>query len=161
MPRFTYVALDARGQESTGLMEAGSSNEVIGQLRQAGYFPTSVFEEGKGGPLAKAPRTADKKTRAPRAKTGANIVLFERKTVKPKILMIFTRQLATLIDSGLPLLRGLNVLAKQERDKVLQKTINKLAEGVQSGGTFSESLSQHPKIFNDLYVNMVKAGELG
>jgi type IV pilus assembly protein PilC len=165
MPRFTYVALDARGQESTGLMEAGSSNEVIGQLRQAGYFPTSVFEEGKGGPDGKtAARTAAKPkraARAPGAKKGANIVLFERKTVKPKIMMIFTRQLATLIDSGLPLLRGLNVLAKQERDNVLRNTINKLAEGVQSGGTFSESLAQHPKVFNELYVNMVKAGELG
>jgi type IV pilus assembly protein PilC len=161
MPRFTYVALDSRGQESTGLMEAGSSNEVIGQLRQAGYFPTSVYEEGKGGPERRAAKTAVRARRAPKVKSGANIVLFERKTVKPKVLMIFTRQLATLIDSGLPLLRGLNVLAKQERDKVLQKTINQLAEGVQSGGTFSESLAQHPKIFNDLYVNMVKAGELG
>src|SRR4051812_11877530 len=103
MPRFTYVALDARGQESTGLMEANSSNEVIGQLRQAGYFPTSVYEEGKGGPDGHTPKAA-KPRRAPRAKTGANIVLFEKKTVKPKVLMIFTRQLATLIDSGLPLL---------------------------------------------------------
>jgi type IV pilus assembly protein PilC len=164
MPRFTYVALDARGQESTGLMEAGSSNEVIGQLRQAGYFPTSVYEEGKGGPDGRAARTATKTKRAPsatKAKGGGNIVLFQRKTVKTKILMIFTRQLATLIDSGLPLLRSLNVLAKQERDPVLRKTVNQLAEGVQSGGTFSESLAQHPRIFNDLYVNMVRAGELG
>src|SRR3954462_755160 len=164
MPRFTYVALDARGQESTGLMEAGSSNEVIGQLRQAGYFPTSVYEEGKGGSDGKTARTATKPkraARAPRTKTGANIVLFERKSVKPKILMIFTRQLATLIDSGLPLLRGLNVLAKQERDNVLKGTINKLADSVQGGSTFSEGLAQHPRIFNDLYVNMVKAGELG
>ena len=160
MPRFTYVALDARGQESTGLMEAGSSNEVIGHLRQAGYFPTSVHEEGKEETRG---RTAAKKVRAPKAKTktGGNMVLFERKTVKPKILMIFTRQLATLIDSGLPLLRGLTVLGKQERDTVLRKTIDKLAEGVQSGGTFSDSLAQHPKIFNELYVNMVRAGELG
>src|SRR6202023_3211328 len=75
--------------------------------------------------------------------------------------MIFTRQLATLIDSGLPLLRGLNVLAKQERDSVLKKTILKLADSVQSGETFSTGLAQHPVIFNDLYVNMVKAGELG
>src|SRR4029077_378744 len=132
-------------------------------LRQAGYFPTSVYEEGKGGPDGRTARAAAKtKTKSePRAKTGKNIVLFQRKTVKPKLLMIFTRQLATLVDAGLPLLRGLNVLAKQERDKVLQKTINKLAEGVQGGGTFSESLAQHPRIFNDLYVNMVKAGELG
>ena len=168
MPRFTYVALDARGQESTGLMEAGSSNEVIGQLRQAGYFPTSVYEEGRGGPdgrtaktLAK-PRRAARAPRVARARTGGGgIVLFEKKTVKPKVLMIFTRQLATLVDSGLPLLRGLTVLAKQERDKALQRTINNIADGVQSGGTFSESLAQHPRIFNDLYVNMVKAGELG
>src|SRR6266566_5822574 len=75
--------------------------------------------------------------------------------------MIFTRQLATLIDSGLPLLRSLTVLAKQERDSVLKKTINKLADSVQGGSTFSEGLAQHPAIFNDLYVNMVKAGELG
>jgi len=161
MPRFTYVALDARGQESTGLIEAASSNEVIGQLRQAGYFPTSVYEEGKGGPDGQAGRPTAKAARAPRARGKGNIVLFERKTVKPKVLMIFTRQLATLIDSGLPLLRGLNVLAKQERDTVLRNTINKLADGVQSGGTFSESLAQHPRIFNELYVNMVKAGELG
>src|SRR3954468_1258762 len=158
MPRFTYVALDARGQESTGLMEAGSSNEVIGQLRQAGYFPTSVYEEGKGGSDGKTARTATKPkraARAPRTKTGANIVLFERKSVKPKILMIFTRQLATLIDSGLPLLRGLTVLAKQERDAVLKKTINELGDAVQGGSTFSDGLAQHPRIFNDLYVNMV------
>ncbi len=75
--------------------------------------------------------------------------------------MIFTRQLATLIDSGLPLLRSLNVLAKQERDNVLKNTINKLADAVQSGSTFSEGLAQHPIIFNDLYVNMVRAGEVG
>ena len=161
MPRFTYVALDARGQESTGLMDAGSSNEVIGQLRQAGYFPTSVFEEGKGGRAGAARPAAANAARVakPRAKTSIN--LFQRKKVKPKVLMIFTRQLATLIDAGLPLLRSLTVLAKQERDALLRNTINKMAETVQSGSTFSEALAQHPYIFNDLYVNMVRAGELG
>ena len=161
MPRFTYVALDARGQESTGLMDAGSSNEVIGQLRQAGYFPTSVFEEGKGGRAGGATPAATKAARVakPRAKTSIN--LFQRKKVKPKLLMIFTRQLATLIDAGLPLLRSLTVLAKQERDALLRNTINKMADTVQGGSTFSEALAQHPYIFNDLYVNMVRAGELG
>ena len=161
MPRYTYVALDARGQESTGLVEARSSNEAIGQLRQAGYFPTSVYEEGKGGPDGKVSRAGAKAARIARPRTKISIVLFQRKKVKPKIMMIFTRQLATLIDSGLPLLRGLNVLAKQERDTVLRNTINKLADGVQGGSTFSESLAQHPLIFNHLYVNMVKAGEVG
>jgi type IV pilus assembly protein PilC len=162
MPRYTYVALDSRGQESTGLVDATSTNEAIGELRRAGYFPTHVYEEG--ATAAVATKSARQKTKAPRAarKAGTkNIVLFQRKTVKPKVLMIFTRQLATLIDAGLPLLRGLNVLAKQERDSVLKKTINKLADSVQGGSTFSEGLAQHPRIFNDLYVNMVKAGELG
>lgn len=161
MPRYTYVALDARGQESTGLVEARSSNEAIGQLRQAGYFPTSVYEEGKGGLDGNVSRAGAKAARVARPRTKISIVLFQRKKVKPKIMMIFTRQLATLIDSGLPLLRGLNVLAKQERDTVLRNTINKLADGVQGGSTFSESLAQHPLIFNHLYVNMVKAGEVG
>jgi type IV pilus assembly protein PilC len=165
MPRFTYIALDSRGQESTGLVEAASTNDAIGQLRQAGYFPTSVYEEGRaGGPNGKAARNAAKAkpVAAPKAKgLRMEITLFQRKKVKPKTLMIFTRQLATLVDSGLPLLRGLNVLARQERDSVLKKTVNQLADGVQSGGTFSESLAQHPQIFNNLYVNMVKAGEVG
>src|SRR6266852_314664 len=161
MPRYTYVALDARGQESPGLVEARSSNEAIGQLRQAGYFPTSVNEEGEGGRDGKAARAAVKAARGARPRTKTSIVLFQRKKVKPKIMMIFTRQLATLIDSGLPLLRGLTVLAKQERDTILRNTINKLADEVQGGSTFSESLAQHPLIFNHLYVNMVKAGEVG
>ncbi|MGZ5504158.1 MAG: type II secretion system F family protein, partial [Chthoniobacterales bacterium] len=146
MPRYTYVALDSRGQESTGLVEAGSTNEAIGQLRQAGYFPTNVFEEGKAS--AQEKKANKQKTKAIRAATPAKekkgFTLFERKTIKPKILMIFTRQLATLIDSGLPLLRALTVLAKQERDKVLKKTIGNLSDAVQGGSTFSEGLSHHP-----------------
>src|SRR5213594_1995733 len=162
MPRFTYIALDSRGQESTGLVEAASTNEAIGQLRQAGYFPTNVYEEGKGGGRdGKAAKRAAKAARVSQPRERKGIVLFQRKKVKPKILMIFTRQLATLIDSGLPLLRSLNVLAKQERDKGLKKTINKVADSVQSGSTFSDALALHPRIFNDLYVNMVKAGEVG
>jgi type IV pilus assembly protein PilC len=166
MARYNYVALDARGQESVGVIDAPSSNDAVGQLRSAGYFPTSVVEEGKGvaAPRAKkkdksVAKTADK---APAAKKkGGGMTLFQKKTIKTKTLMIFTRQLATLIDAGLPLLRGLTVLAKQEKDVVLQKTINHLADAVQGGNTFSESLAQHPKIFNKLYINMVKAGELG
>ena len=167
MPHFQYVALDARGQESTGSMEANSANEAIGQLRQAGYFPTGVYEEGK------APASRDGKVKRPRTaraapaaapavkRKGVSITLFKKTKVKSKVLMIFTRQLATLIDSGLPLLRSLNVLARQERDAVLKRTTEALADSVQCGNTFSDSLAQHPKIFNELYVSMVKAGELG
>jgi type IV pilus assembly protein PilC len=163
MPKYNYIALDARGQESIGILEASSSNDVIAQLRQSGYFPTSVTEEGKGAKAPKAKKTkavAAVKSKAP-VKKGGGIVLFQKKTIKPKTLMIFTRQLATLIDAGLPLLRGLTVLGKQEKDITLKGTINALADGVQGGSTFSESLAQHPRIFNKLYINMVKAGELG
>src|SRR6476659_713592 len=161
MARFNYVDIDARGQEATGLLEAASNSAAISQLRQAGYFPTSVIEEAiitSGGKETRR-RAATVAGTKPRAKKG--IVLFQRRKVKSKILMIFTRQLATLIDSGLPLLRSLNVLAKQERDKVMKKTIDKLADSVQSGSTFSDALALHPKIFNNLFVNMVRAGEVG
>jgi type IV pilus assembly protein PilC len=162
MPRYSYVALDSRGQESTGSVEAPSTNEAIGQLRQAGYFPTNVSEEGKSaGAKRKGSESATKPSRGEKALRSKNIVIFQRKSVKPKTLMIFTRQLATLIDAGLPLLRGLGVLVKQERDAVLKRAINQVAESVESGSTFSEGLAQHPRLFNDLYVNMVRAGEIG
>ncbi|MEO6873057.1 MAG: type II secretion system F family protein [Chthoniobacterales bacterium] len=162
MPRFNYIALDARGQESSGLLEATSSNDAIGQLRQAGYFPTSVFEEGQGGAAEKEARKSAKvATKSASKAKSKGIVIYQRKTVKAKTLMVFTRQLATLIDAGLPLLRGLNVLGKQEKDPVLKGTIDQLADAVQGGSTFSEGLAQHPRIFNKLFVNMVKAGELG
>jgi type IV pilus assembly protein PilC len=163
MPSYAYTALDARGQEVSDTLEAGNEQEAIAALRQAGYYPTSVAEAGKAAKAARG-----KAAKAPKAKGSGmkkeiniNIPFLERKTIKPKTLMIFTRQLATLIDSGLPLLRGLTVLGKQEPDPVLRKTIGKLAESVQGGSTFSDALGQHPKIFNKLYVNMVKAGELG
>lgn len=159
MPRYTYVVLDSRGQESTGVIEAANQNEAIGQLRQAGYFPKSIAEEGKGG--RKAPKGPSVQQAAGVPSAGGGFNPFQRKTVKSKTLMIFTRQLATLIDAGLPLLRGLTVLSKQEPDPVLRRTIVSLAEAVQSGSTFSDALAGHPQIFNKLFVNMVKAGELG
>lgn len=162
MPSFVYTALDARGQEVSDTIDAASEQEAIQSLRQAGYYPTSVIEAGKAKAVrakgGKAPKT---KGTGMKKEFNLNIGFLERKTIKPKALMIFTRQLATLIDSGLPLLRGLNVLAKQEPDPVLRKTIVKLADSVQGGSTFSDALGQHPKIFNKLYVNMVKAGEMG
>jgi type IV pilus assembly protein PilC len=162
MPRFNYIALDARGQEASGLVEAASTNAAITQLRQSGFFPTSVIEEAISGPDGKETRRRAATTaRVTKTRAKKGIVLFKRRKVKSKILMIFTRQLATLIDSGLPLLRSLNVLAKQERDKLMKNTIIKVADALQGGSTFSDALALHPRIFNDLYVNMVKAGEVG
>ncbi len=158
MANFQYSALDAKGEQTTGTVAAATEAEAIQQLRSKGLYPTQINEEGKGKKGKAAPVKAAAKGKAkgkPVAKgqTGGRI--------KPKSLMIFTRQLATLIDSGLPLLRSLTVLEKQEPNPVLRATVSALAENVQGGSTFSESLAQHPKIFNKLYVNMVKAGELG
>ena len=156
MANFQYVALDASGQEHSGSVEAGTREEAIQQLQGQGLYPTKVGEAGKkakGGSKSGSKSSAKSKGKAVKGAAGGKL--------KPKVLMIFTRQLATLIDSGLPLLRGLNVLAKQEPNPVLKGTLDSLADSVQGGSTFSESLSQHPRIFNKLYVNMVKAGELG
>ncbi|RPJ35934.1 MAG: type II secretion system F family protein [Verrucomicrobiaceae bacterium] len=157
MPNFHYSALDAKGEQTDGFVSANSEAEAIQQLRTQGLYPTQIQEEGKAkkGHKTVAPtkRNAKAKPKASKSNLGGR--------VKPKNLMIFTRQLATLIDSGLPLLRSLTVLEKQEPNPVLRATVAALAENVQGGSTFSESLAQHPKIFNKLYVNMVKAGELG
>ncbi|BCU75718.1 type II secretion system F family protein [Luteolibacter sp. LG18] len=158
MANFQYKALDAKGEETIGVIQASNDAEAISILRGQGLYPTQVVEEGKG----KIAQTKGKA--APKAKGKATPKAAKGKVggrIKPKVLMIFTRQLATLIDAGLPLLRGLTVLAKQEPNPVLKATVNALADSVQGGSTFSESLAQHPKIFNKLYVNMVKAGELG
>jgi len=160
MPRYNYVALDSRGQESAGAIDAESQSDAVSQLRQAGFFPKSITEEGKG-PKTKAAKSSVAGKSVARKEININIPFLQRKTIKPRVLMIFTRQLATLIDAGLPLLRGLTVLSKQEPDLVLKGVITSIAESVQGGGTFSESLGGHPRIFNKLYVNMVKAGELG
>ncbi len=156
MPNFQYTALDAKGEQTSGVLSANNKDEATQQLRSQGYYPTSIEEEGKGGgKKAKAPKKARKKSGSKKS------ISFGGSRVKPKNLMIFTRQLATLIDSGLPLLRSLTVLTKQEPNPLLKSTIGNLADSVQGGSTFSESLATHPKVFNKLYVNMVKAGELG
>jgi type IV pilus assembly protein PilC len=165
MPKFNYVAMDSRGKETKGTLDVSSQNEAIGRLKEMGYFPTKVVEADKG----KDKEKPAKKKAAPQAKGGKkgkgvnlNIKIpFLGGKVKPKVLTTFTRQLATLVDAGLPLLRGLRVLEKQERNATLKEVIGELAVAIEGGSTFSEGLAQHPKIFNRLYVNMVKAGELG
>jgi type IV pilus assembly protein PilC len=159
MPTFHYIALDANGQETAGAIDASSDTDAINQLRAQQLYPTQVVQEGKGD-------TSAIKSRATKAATkgkgkSASGKASESLTVKSKNLMVFTRQLATLIDSGLPLLRGLTVLGRQEPVPAMKRTITTIADSVQTGSTFSESLSQFPKIFNKLYINMVKAGELG
>jgi len=165
MPKYDYVALDSRGKETKGTVEVANQNEAIGRVKEMGLFPTKIVETEK----SPEKKSAQKKSRsAPKSgkKGGININLNIKipgmgGKVKPKVLMTFTRQLATLVDSGLPLLRGLRVLEKQERNGALKKILGELALSIEGGSTFSEGLAQHPKVFNRLFVNMVKAGELG
>lgn len=168
MPKYNYIALDRSGNETKGTIEVGSQNEAIGRVKDMGLFPTKIVEADKG-------EKADKKAKSkPAAKGksggkkggGVNININLKipglgGKVKPKVLTTFTRQLATLVDAGLPLLRGLRVLEKQERNATLKRILGELATSIEGGSTFSEALAQHPKVFNRLFVNMVKAGELG
>lgn len=164
MPKFSYVAMDAHGKETKGTLEVASQNEAIARVKEMNLFPTKIVEvdkaketkKGKGGPQL---RTGAKKKGG-----GMNLnikIPGLGGKVKSKVLTTFTRQLATLVDAGLPLLRGLRVLEKQERNATLKGIIGELALSIEGGSTFSEGLAQHPKVFNRLFVNMVKAGELG
>ncbi|HSY19107.1 MAG TPA: type II secretion system F family protein [Candidatus Acidoferrales bacterium] len=164
MPKYNYTALDSRGNETKGSIEVASQNEAIGRVKEMGLFPTKIAEAEK----EKSPDKKAGKGKAPARpgakKKGVNINIKIPGLgggVKPKVLMTFTRQLATLVDAGLPLLRGLRVLEKQERSPTLKGIIGELATSIEGGSTFSEALAQHPKVFNKLFVNMVKAGELG
>src|SRR6267378_7262811 len=167
MPKYDYVALDSRGNETKGSIDVASKNEAIGRVKEMGLFPTKITEAAKAQDKA-AGKKAGGKTPAKGGKKGGgmNINLNIRIPglgggVKPKVLTTFTRQLATLVDAGLPLLRGLRVLEKQERNANLKKVLGELGLSIEGGSTFSEALAQHPKVFNKLFVNMVKAGELG
>src|SRR5262249_38659029 len=129
-------------------------------------FPTKIVEidKVKDKPAKKA--AGGKPVKAGKGKKGKGMQIQIKipgigGKVKSKVLTAFTRQLATLVDAGLPLLRGLRVLEKQERNSTLRGIIGELALSIEGGSTFSEGLAQHPKVFNRLFVNMVKAGELG
>jgi len=162
MPKFNYVAMDSRGKETKGTLDVANQNEAITRLKEMGYFPTKVTEAEKAKEKKKEGVKAAPVGKG--AKKGIQISIkipFIGGKVKSKVLTTFTRQLATLVDAGLPLLRGLRVLQKQEKDPTLRRIIGELAVSIEGGSTFSEGLAQHPKIFNRLFVNMVKAGELG
>ena len=173
MATFQYIAKDAAGNETRGQIEAGDRASAIAAVRAQGLLPTALGEV-KGAPPASAPSA---KKPAKKAAGGAvakkkggglgskeiNIKMPEwmRGKVKTKVLTQFTRQLATLVNAGLPLMRGIEVLKRQMKDPQMNEALTGIADNIAAGGTFSESLTQYPKIFDNLYVNMVKAGEAG
>jgi type IV pilus assembly protein PilC len=149
MATFAYEAMNQTGQEVKDEVEALSSEDALAKIRSLGYFPTRIRE--KGG--AKARAAAGKKK-----KSGGGFVIGG---VSIKAVTQFTRQLSTLQDAGLPILRSLNILEEQQKPGALKNTLRGVADDIEGGATLSEAFSHQPKAFNRLYVNMVAAGEAG
>ena len=171
MPKFRYVAMDPKGTEVEGVIDADNETRALTTIKDKGLFPTSVTNlSGSKGGRSPARGTAGSKGVAGKAQPksgGMNLEikmpafmgsLFQAK-VNSKQIMLFTRQLATLADAGLPLLKGLHVLQRQEKTPQFRAALQGMAESVEGGSTFAESLAQYPGIFTPFYVNMVRAGE--
>lgn len=141
MPKFDWEARSKTGSMQKGVMEAPNVAMVEAQLKKYGFTGINIKEAGKGLKL-KLPGGRGKK-------------------IETKDLVVFTRQFATMIDSGLPLVQCLDILSSQQENKTFKEILIKVKESVESGSTFADALSKHPKAFDQLYVNLVAAGEAG
>lgn len=150
MPTFLYEAMDNTGAEVKDAVDATTVEEALTKVRQMGYFVTKITEKGK-----KKTKPGAKKATGKRQKT------FSLGGVSNKAKTIFTRQLSTLQDAGLPVLRSLRILEGQGKPGPLKNTLGDVITDIESGLALSEALSKHPRVFDKLYVNMVKAGEAG
>lgn len=157
MATFTYQALNASGKTQKGSIEAASSEEALQKIKAQGYFPTSVQPQKEKKSKAKGGEEAAASSKK-KKKSGGSIS-FGR--VKPKVLTLFTRQLSTLQDAGLPLLRSLQILESQQKPGKLKTVLSGVCEEVEGGSSLSEGMAKYPKAFNHLYVKMVNAGEIG
>jgi type IV pilus assembly protein PilC len=149
MPVFQYTALDAQGSEVKDQVEALSEKEAISKIRNLGYFPTKVRSQGAIRKAAARPAG-----RVPQRRGAAG-------RVKPKHVAQFARQLSTLQDAGLPLLRSLRILQEQQKSGTFKRVIGYVADEIEGGSTLSEALGRFPKAFSRLFVSMVAAGETG
>ena len=164
MAKFQYIALDGAGQEQRGTIEAGDRASAIAAIRANGLFPSAIGEvKGAAAPARKgsAPAKGAAKKGVGSKQINIKMPKFLMGRVKQKDLTGFTRQLATLVNAGLPLMRCIEVLKKQKMAPAMMDCLNGISEGIAGGATFSESLTAYPKVFDNLYVNMVKAGEAG
>jgi len=148
MPKFAYKAMNKTGKETFGIIEAQSEALALQDVRSLGLHPTKIYEA----------RKSDER-RARRQKGGLSELYFGG--LRWKEIVTMTRQMSTLIDAGLPLLRSLNILVAQLKPCKLRDILREISTDVQGGSTFSEALAKHPKAFDRLYVNMVRAGEVG
>ena|SRR5208283_4577177 len=139
-PAFKWIGKSLKGGVQNGEMTASSKDEVISVLRRQGIVPTAVNE----------------KKQATSRFFGES-----KKKVTEKDLVIFTRQFATLFKAGIPIVQGLDILAKQLENKTFRKVVAQLRGDIETGSTLADAMKRHPSVFNDLYVNMVAAGETG
>ncbi|MHC4771804.1 MAG: type II secretion system F family protein, partial [Planctomycetota bacterium] len=149
MPVFQYQALDAKGNETKGQIEALSSKEAISKIRNKGMFPTKVRAQNAG-----------KKAKVAKAATGPKRRGAGGK-VKIKAVTEFARQMSTLQDAGLAILRSLRILEEQAKKGTFKRVIGYVADDIEGGATLSEAMGKYPRCFNRLFVNMVAAGEVG
>lgn len=156
MARFTFTALDSKGKQVQGEIEAENQSAAIARIREKSLFPSKVEAVSGSGPAAAA-----KKPKSGGMNMEIKLPKFLRGRVKTKDLTVFTRQMSTLVNAGLPLMRAIRVLQRQEKNAALKDALSQMADSIESGSTFAEALAAHPKIFDRLFVNMVKAGEVG
>lgn len=160
MAKFTYTATNAQGAEKTGVIESVNRAAALAKLRESGLYPSRIDEVTVAKPAAAKSAATAKRGGGLNMEIKIPVPKFLRR-VKKKQLMVFTRQLATLIDAGVPLLRALQILEKQEQGGALKAMIGEMCESVEGGAPFAEALAQHPRVFDRLFVNMVRAGEVG
>lgn len=165
MPTFQYEAMDNTGLEVKDTIDAASEQEAQSRIREKGFFVTKITEKGRAKKKTEGGKTkgdgktqADvkKKPAARKKKSGFSIG-----GVSGKKLCTFTRQLSTLQDAGLPILRSLRILENQAKPGPLKSSLVGVIDDIESGSTLSEAMAKQPKAFDNLYVNMVKAGEAG
>ena len=149
MPVFQYIALDTNGKEVKAEIEALSSKEAISKIRNKGLFPTKVRAQNAAKKVKAAAASAAPRRRGVNAK------------VKLKKVTQFARQMATLQDAGLAILRSLRILEEQEKKGPFKRIIGYVSEDIEGGSTLSEAMNKYPRCFNRLFVNMVAAGEVG
>src|SRR6266702_1596069 len=154
MASYSYTAVDPRGSETRGSLDVADQYEALRRIKEMGLFPTKVVNVG---PAAAGLKTASRSS--PRGIWSLSFAGLGGR-VKPTRLAVFTRQLATLVEAGMPLLRGLRILQEQEENRTFSRIIGEICGQIENGDALAEALSSHPKVFNRLYVRLVKAGEL-
>ncbi len=158
---FQYRAVNKTGGKKEGAIEAKDTADAVNRIKNLGYYPTHITETKKPIKKEREKKAITGKRRKFASASYIKIPFLGIGVVKGKDMVLFTRQLSTLIDADLPLVRSLIVLADQLKPGPMKEIISQLAKDVESGGTLSESMARFPRVFSKLYLNMVKAGEVG